>query len=222
MRIRIEPRENTLILRAIRAQREQEAERAPGLHCSTIVNDIANRISPPDRDGIDEATGLTFQEIGNAVEDVCASALAARFPGWEKPEPRRYRGIWCSPDGDSPRIGIIDEVKAKWAHCREFMDVDGQVVRFEDGQGQWGELTRESAAFQKYRMQVLFYMAAWGYEVGRLHVLFLTGTGRPPFPLPTTIWLRPTPEEIEENADMIVQHAEDEFGLRPGGWNRSR
>lgn len=194
-------------MRAIRAQRAAEAART-GLHLSSIVKDIVERMYPPNREGIDERTGLAFQEIGNGLEAIVATQLQGQFGyRWVKPEPRTYRGIICSPDGDDTTMQVIHEIKVRWASCREFVEIDGETPTLQDPVA--GELTRESPTFVQYKLQTLFYMRAWGYDRGALHTLFVAGDYRPPFPRPVTVRLYPTEEDLDTNEDLIVQHAID-------------
>lgn len=224
MKATILPRQQSVLLQMIQEYRRREAART-GLHCSTIIHDIA-KVSLPSlfsESDIDEATGLSFQEIGNVIEDIVADGLCRRFPGWSKPPPVIYRGVWCSPDGWSPRASTIDEVKVLWKS--EVSKSEGRFLtldccnvgrpKLEPGSG---VVVEESAKFVIYKMQILFYMAAkrWQERIrhrdtirGRLHALFVNGNYQPPFPDPITIVLRPTDDEIDANEEMIIQHAED-------------
>lgn len=212
MRVEIYHPDRSAIIRAIRRRRAAEAERT-GLHLSTIVNDIvASTMTKPDRSGIDERTGLSFQEVGNVIEDLIATGFMQRDPSWVKPEPIIYQGITCSPDGYSERQLLIDEIKVRWGSCRGFIELDDAEPDLHEPRT--GELTGESETFVKYKMQLLFYMWAWGVSRGRLHVLFLNGDWRPPFPKPVTLCLRPTTAELKENAAHIIQHAIDRRWLQ--------
>ena len=204
MRVYELDREQNVILQGIRRTRAAEAERT-GLHVSTIIQSILDHIdsSRARHDEIDEATGLAFQEIGNALEDAVATTLVQRIPGWTKPEPRTYRGITGSPDGWSPRAQCIDEIKATWVKESTFLSVDAQH-----------QLVEESVKFIGYKMQILFYMKLWKAMRARLHVLFVCGNHRPPFPSPRPFLLKPTPREIDGNFDMLRQHAIDERMLK--------
>ena len=196
MRITTRSRDDSMIIEAIRQARASEAART-GLHCSTIVKDIAEGLQPP-RDNLDESVGIAFQEIGNVIEDIIADQLVQRFPEWTKPTPRTHRGVICSPDGWSPRARCIDEVKVTWKGMRDFLTLDDR-----------GHVLGESLKFVQYKMQILFYMQAWKADRARLHVLFLNGTYRPPFPEPVTYLLRPTTTERVANEEMMIQHAQD-------------
>ncbi len=184
-----------VLMAAVRKARAAQAART-GLHCSTIVNDMARLVDPKkyEKDFADK-TRLAFQEVGNTLEDILAAELARR-QGWRKPEPQTYRGIICSPDGWQPRTRTIDEMKATWVTERDFLT---------------------SMKFQIYKWQILMYMLAWGADRARLHVLFIAGTYRPPFPNARTFVLKPTPRDLRENYATLRQHAIDQGWLSRKG-----
>jgi hypothetical protein len=203
------PREQNVILDGIRRFRRAEAART-GLHVSAIINDMLDFMdSSRERShaAIDEETSLAFQEIGNVLEDVVAVGLVGRIPGWRKPRPRSYMGITGSPDGYSPRAACIDEIKVCWKSEKDFVETENGLTL--DGRIAKGRVTAESLKFTGYVMQILFYMKLWEAVRGRLHVLFVAGSYRPPFPKPRTFLLKPTQREIDGNFDRIYQHARD-------------
>lgn len=197
--------EDTRLWQAICAtQQATTAARAEGLHLSTITNDIAATVYPKEfwylvRGGdtpaeFDPRTRATF-EAGHVVEEVIADVMARRA-GWRKPEPQQCHGIWCSPDGWSERTSTIDEMKATWKSARDFV-----------GSPKW----------QLYIWQVLSYMFVFGATRARLHVMHMNGDYRPPRPMPPKTYIvRPTPQELSENWQMIRSHAKDR------GWLRKR
>lgn len=191
--------------KAIAAARAQEPERT-GLHCSTIVGDLLHKMDPARyKKEFEDDARYGYQEAGNAYEDVLGQSLAARFPSWQKPEPKTFRGIIGSPDGHQPeRGGIIHEMKMTWVSETDFITVDA------------GELVGESLKFTGYRFQFLFYADAWQAETIKLHVLFVNGKyprGGPPIPHPRTFILKPTQREKTENTQILVQHAVDQGWL---------
>lgn len=217
MRAIIEPRESSMFLQAIRQLRLKEVART-GIHCSTVVDDIVRRMDAAQaarNTTIDQATGWTFQELGNVIESMIARECLAYFPGWTKPAPRTHRGIVCSPDGWSPRAKRIDEIKACWKseNNREdgpFVDLDGMLCHPNDLLPQCaGEVLVETPKFTGYKIRTLFYMAAWKADRAALHILFMNGNYHPPFPDPVTIQLRPTPREVTTNEEMVLDHASD-------------
>lgn len=204
------------ILLAIKRKRAAEALRT-GLHVSTIINDMTGYMDSTrarSREQIDEATGLSFQELGNALEDTISPQLAL-IPGWTKPAPRTLCGITGSPDGYSPRARAIDEIKLCWKKETGFVETTARHGEFDELL--YGRVIEESVKFTGFRMQILFYMKLWDAIRARLHVLFVAGNYKPPFPKPRTFLLRPTPEEIDDNFDQIRQHAIDEKWLTRSG-----
>lgn len=218
MKLTIDCGERSLFVRAIRATRSMEAPRI-GLHCSSIINDIVHLNEGKEREPMADPLAFSFQEMGNVVEDVLAEGMAVRLPGWEKPAPRTYEGVISSPDGWSPRIKCIDEIKATWKGTRDFLTLrgaDGVSRSFQDAvelckdqeMGTW-EIEQRSPKFNGYEMQTLYYMVPWRAVRARLHVFFINGNYRPPFPEPVTFNLRPSEEEIAMNYRKIMQHARD-------------
>lgn len=177
-----------LLMSLLARRREREPERT-GLHCSSIVNDLMATLYPRKPSPLIEAARLPFQEIGNVIEDVCAAAFMARNPEWVKPAPRTFRKIICSPDGWHPVTKTLDEIKATWVTPREFLD---------------------SPKFHGYLLQSLLYALAWGAERLRVHVVFVCGTGRPPFPEAHTYVVRwDDTDALEHNYQILHQHADD-------------
>lgn len=226
MKLTVDAGPRTLFIRAIKAQREAEALRT-GLHCSSIINDIVQANDPDlaKRKPMSERLAWSFQEMGNVIEDVLADVFAARFPGWEKPAPRIYEGVTCSPDGWAPRTKCIEEVKATWKGTKEFAGLRGsdgiarpfeQVVELVSEGETFGtfELEEMSPKLHGYLMQTMYYMVPWKAVRARLHIFFINGNYRPPFPEPVTLNLRPTEEEVQRNYQMIIRHARDRGMLK--------
>lgn len=182
----LNPRGGALI-RALAAARAAEAPRT-GLHVSTICDDM-HRLMAPKAFGatIPTETRLAFQECGNVFEDALAAQLRSRF-GWVKPAPRTHHGIIGSPDGYSPMSRTIDEVKMTWVSERGFLD---------------------SLKFQRYLWQSLFYADAFDAIRIRLHVLFVCGDYRPPFPQSRQYTVRFDPSDTNANTQRLIQHATD-------------
>lgn len=189
----------------LRRRRAAEAPRT-GLHVSTIIQDLL-RTSDPKTYAQDFApnTSLAFQEIGNALEDVVARQLRRRIQGWHKPEPGLHRGVHFSPDGWRPHSHTVDEIKVCWKSERGFLacDSEGRL-----------DLLGSSLKLQGYLWQLLFYMHALRARRGCLHVLFVAGNYRPPFPLAHTYTFVPTQEELKANERLLLQHAKDR-GMLP-------
>lgn len=197
MRLIQHARSESALIQAIQRHRQRQTART-GVHCSDLVRSIMDSLFPRGPSTLDDSTILSLQEVGNAIEEVLAEQLQQMFAGWEKPTPRQFRGVWCSPDGWSPRSRCIDEIKVTWKWMGDFVTVDDA-----------GVVIAESDKFLQYKLQTLFYGEAWGAARHRLHVLFINGTGRPPFPAPVTYVLKPTAEERQAVVDMMLQHGRD-------------
>jgi hypothetical protein len=206
-----------LLLKAIRRTRSQEPNRS-GLHVSDICDDLLKTLDPKRYEKEINATSiLGFQEVGNALEDVIAEALARRIPGWHKPDPRSDdRGVIGSPDGfvARRRNRTIDEVKATW--ITEGIPERNPFVTTDDV----GRIVHESLKFWRYRIQATHYAHMWNAERIRFHILFVNGNYRPPFPNFRTLTLKLTPRDRRDNAHLLWQHAEDRGWLEKhrGRW----
>lgn len=200
------------LMRIIRRQRAAEEQRV-GLHVSTICDDYLKTLDAKRyAKEINQTSVFAFQEIGNALEDAIQRELRRRVRGWRKPLPRRdARSVIGSPDGYSARLRRIDEVKATWVS--EGTEERNPFVVI----GRKGELVEESLKFQRYRMQATHYAYMWGATSIRLHILFINGNYRPPFPNFRTITVRLTPEDKRHNAFLLWQHAEDRGWLKRQG-----
>lgn len=177
-----------LLIRTLQRLRDREQARV-GLHCGSICDDYIKTLYPEKYRGVfTTAQMLLFQTLGVTLEDMLARELR-RVLGWEKPAPRQdEHGIWCSPDGWNERTRCIDEVKLTWVSSREFLS---------------------SPKFMRYVLQILKYMREWEAERARLHVVWVAGNYRPPFPDAATFVLKPTRDEREDNHSKLVQHAKD-------------
>lgn len=179
---------------------ERAAAETPrsGLHVSTIVNDMLVTIEPRRyARKFNDNTKHLYWEVGNLLEDALAGYLLARIPGWVKPAPRSKHGLIGSPDGWSPRIRCIDEIKCTWVSEKDFVSIDPDSHR----------VTAESVKWFGYLLQLLWYMYVWDAVRGRLHVLFINGR----FGVPTArTWIIKADDTTKRaNADRILQHARD-------------
>lgn len=187
-------RSGGMLMRALERARAQEEART-GLHCSTIVNDIAKTLDPKryakEQTADSARSSLLFMELGTLHETVMARELQTRHgTAWVKPEPRCYHGVWCSPDGWHAPSKTIDEIKLTWVSERDF---------------------EESSKLRIYTYQSLEYALAWGAERIRLHVGFVCGgyPGGSPVPTSRTFILRWQHGVREANDRMLRQHAKD-------------
>lgn len=198
------------IAKAVARARAKEAART-GLHVSTIVNDMLQRMDPSryNRE-IAEGARLAYQETGNVIEDIIAVALARRLPGWAKPDPREFRGVIGSPDGWQDTARAIHEIKATWVSEKKFFDGIGADGTF--------DILDISLKLYGYLLQALFYALAWDADRIYFHVLFIVGT----FGVPSsrTFVIKFSRAELEANYRRLAQHAldvnlPDAEGVRP-------
>lgn len=110
-------------LQAAIAIRERREPRAPGVHVSQIVDDIAitmgwfKRAERTEGGGVGIGAEEMFWELGVAWEETYARGLKALYGG-EKPAPRTLDGITGSPDWVRAS-GAIDEIKLTWISSRD-------------------------------------------------------------------------------------------------------
>lgn len=164
----------------------------PGVHCSTIVNDILKTLNPKRySQEIADETMLSFQAFGNIAEDIIAAYLVKRIAGWVKPTPRKSAtGIWGSPDGWAPRSRTIYEIKTTWVSEKDFLT---------------------SLKLLGYLKQSMFYADVWGATRIRLLVLFVCGSypRGTPFPVPREYTVLFTRAEAHEWHRQLAQHGLD-------------
>lgn len=189
-------REGGLLGRLLHARRLAEPSRI-GLHVSTIIDDLRTTQRRAQPKPFPFELMLLFQECGNVLEDLLAGELARRRGG-SKPEPRTLHGITGSPDWYNARTRRIEEMKATWVSERTFIEVadDGRVLM-------------ESEKFWYYKLQILFYAHLWQVERAALHLLFIAGNHRPPFPIARTLLLRFSRRDTQQVFDLLYQHALD-------------
>lgn len=201
-------RDGGLLLDVIRRQRATEAART-GLHVSTICDDIIKTIDRRRYDKeISPTSTIAFQEIGNVLEDVLAARLRRRLRGWVKPDPRAdSRGVVGSPDGYRRGSRTIDEVKATWV--TEGIESKNPFVRLHRGR-----VVEESLKFFRYRIQATHYAYIWKADRICLHVLFVNGNYRPPFPNFRTFVIALTERDKRRNAEYLWRHAMDRQWLK--------
>ncbi len=127
--------------------------RAPGMHVSTIINDLCVRMGHYDPKAFENNQARL--ELGNALEH----AIAERF---ELDDPSRYvrvgelwlDGISGNPDLIEPRRRTDHEIKLTFMSSR------------------WGPGSKK---FWKYETQLKAYLHMLGWTSGRLHVCFVNG-----------------------------------------------
>jgi hypothetical protein len=202
MVIREVERGGGVIVRAMKA-RQQEADRQrakfAGPHYSSLVNDYVDQVYPRKYPELPDKQRVSLYELGDVIEELIADELRKRS-GFEKPTPKRYKGVWFSPDGWSPASKTIDEVKGtRLSSAKVLRRPDGLIDGIED-----------SPKLLKHVLQLKGYMFVWQARRGRLHEMFLNGNWRPPFPDPRTFVLRPeTSHELSDTVTQMLDHGND-------------
>lgn len=163
--------------------------RSPGLHLSTIIGDICRRMEPERFGGPLSPERIA---LGLAFEDLLGPAIRAVGGGdGEHPGEFRSDGILMTPDWMAP-ADMLEEWKATWVSDRSGLD---------------------NPKLARYHMQAKAYVRVLGADRIRFRVLFVNGNYAPPAPALRTYVVRYTPQELRENWEMILQHAED-MGVR--------
>lgn len=162
-----------------------ETPRTAGLHLSDVIHDIATT------SGIDHykrgnGTNLRM-EMGFLWEDVLSLALKDRLPN--RLGEIRKDGILMSPDGLNVEEWELCEYKCTWKSSRS------------DPLDNW-----------RWCTQILGYHSGLGTNVCNLKVLYINGDYRDSGPQFFQYRLYATDPEIEENWQMIINHA------RSRGW----
>ena len=185
------------ILRALRRrQRELDRQRPTGLHISTLIDDfVACAYPQPEREALAEKHLRGVYEVGTIIEAVIADELRQRA-GWVKPAPRKFHGVWYSPDGWAARTRTIDEMKSTRITSRHGL---------------------RNVKLVKYQIQIDLYSYVWEAWRQRLHVLFLNGNWTPPFPEPRHYIRRPGRAALRGRYEQVLDHASDRGLLKGRG-----
>lgn len=201
------------VLADIFARREEErqrwwAEHARGfVNVSRIVWDMMQTMYPK----LYGEPGTPYEgdlgspmriETGFLIEELLAEEFARRA-GWSKPPAVFRDAIGGRPDGASPRIRTVDEVKVTWvsAHCER-----ENTTAIET-----------NPKLYKYVLTAAAYCAMYGWTRARVHVFYVNGDYRPPKPMPPmTHVLRFGAGEVETKWKQMRRHAADR------GWIKQR
>ena len=160
--------------------------RSPGLHLSTVIKDMLKLQHPKTYGG---EIRPEFIGLGSSIEDAFARVLRKLFD-WEQPGEFRRDGIIHTPDGWNNDDGMLEELKVTWAKYR-------------------GPDTLFHPTFTRYHLQAKPYCGVTGQDRIRFRVLFVTGTGAPPFPMLKTFIVRYGRQELLDTRLQMRQHAED-------------
>jgi len=153
------------------------------LHLSTIYNDLENTLFPKSTTA--DMNNPLWAEVGFLWEDTLGRSLADHCS--PRPGEVELDGIVGSPDGFDSDVGIVDEYKCTW-----------KSIRNAHPENVW-----------KWMTQVKGYCKMLGVNVVRFHVLYLMGDYRGSGPLYRSYLFHFTDREVQENWDMLVNHAKN-------------
>lgn len=160
-------------------------ERSGGLHVSRIVGDIAEEMGfVPKRDPQPSILKMKF-EFGFAWEDLLSKAFADRNIG-ERPGEVSLDGIIGSPDSlgcDEDGL-FLEEYKSTWYSMNKGFE---NIWMWHTQAKSYCKLCRTSRVF--------------------FRVLWINGDYRPPSPQYHSYLVKYTDREIDENWEMLVNHA---------------
>lgn len=157
------------------------------LHLSTIYNDLEATLFPRKNSGADMNNQL-WAEAGFLWEGVLTRSLAEHCS--PRPGEVELDGIVGSPDGYDPTTGMLDEYKLTW-----------KSIRNAHPENVW-----------KWQVQVKGYCKMLGTTTARFHVFYVMGDYRGSGPLYRSYLFSYTQREIDENWQLLVNHA------RNRGW----
>lgn len=169
--------------------------RTPGLHMSSIYNDLFQDLEPT-RYLRGTAPDPLRLEAGLAFESFLEDAIKARLTNSGSGRPDEMisdEGILYNPDlilfNGSTRLG---EIKLTWLSS--------------------GDVPRESAnafppKFDKYFVQMKSYCRCLHTPYARLIAFFVNGTYKPPMPELLAWDIEFTKRELDENWTMMMSHA---------------
>lgn len=194
----------------------------PGtLHVSAIISDMIKRLDPAryDKHGKDgKPLPMDLQKVtaGQNFESRLEAMLkAGTMPGMFRPDPIQHDGIWMSPDGLAPGSTLVSSVGLMGqagmnADGIDFMEVAHSLVVVEY-KLTWYSTSKPCPDHEVYRpwlWQMQAYCKGVGTRFGLLIPQFINGNYKPPTPVPPRrILLQWTPQEIDDNWLMLVNHA---------------
>lgn len=189
-------------------------DRPPGLHLSDIIGDLMKTLEPR-RYGKPGGPDVPKVYAGLAFEEALERMFVPAIPGGWRPEPIFVEvpgtkrtvdgkvvpgvgGIWCSIDNLDPDTVpgklVVREFKLTWYSANKPCP--------------------EDEVYWPWLVQIKGYCKAVGTTLAILTALHIVGNYAPPKPWPPRGWgLEFTPQEIEENWFMIVQHAKSKGWL---------
>jgi hypothetical protein len=174
-----------------------QRNRTPGMHVSTIINDLCLRLGHYTADS-NRPTNL--MEVGSALEHVIAERLMLQFPGryfrkWDEVNERWDNGIELCRDGIYGTVDLWD-----------LQDMAIEDVKFTKISSRQPITDRK---FEKWWWQVKAYCHMSGCRIGRLRVVHINGnydrSEGIDADVPFWEW-EFSEEELVRNWQMLVRH----------------
>jgi hypothetical protein len=151
------------------------------LHLSDIYSDLENSLFPKTSNA--DMNNPLWGEVGFLWEGVLSRSLADHCS--PRPGEVELDGVVGSPDGYDPETGMLDEYKCTW-----------KSIKNAHPENVW-----------KWQVQVKGYCKMLGVTTVRFHILYLMGDYRGSGPLYRSYVFSYTQQEIDENWQMVVNHA---------------
>lgn len=155
--------------------------RSEGLHVTDIIRDIEERFTRRPTPAGGEWDLELAGELGFMFERQMEAEIDAVRPGEVELD-----GISMSPDG-------IEEI-----------DGDTRLVEYKVT---WRSIKKDPTETPKWLMQTKAYCHALGLDTAVFHILYLCGNWKPPSPIYRQYIIWYTQQELQENWDMLVNHA---------------
>lgn len=172
---------------------KEPSTRSPGLHLSTIIQDILRDLDPRRYGGDFDWNRV---ESGTTFERVLERELMARNPNLVRPGEFHLNGIACSPDGWDPIDRVVEEYKWTWKSSRYPITDD---------------------RFWPWAVQIKGYCHVVGTTRARLRVFFVNGDYSNFTPELRSWLLTFTEQELRDNWLMVLNHARHKGLLPPPG-----
>ena len=171
-----------------------DTARSPGLHVSHIIKDIMVDLYPKRFKRNEEEIPWALMEMGFVWEEVISLGLVKRFfvddvifqPGEIELD---MNGTTCymTPDGYHVKDDCVEEYKFTKASARK--DIDDPF-------------------FMHWVMQTQAYCLGMGCLMSRFRILFVNGDYKEKRDPLVRVWnVSFTPRELDENWDMLTNHA---------------
>lgn len=175
------------------------------LHLSDIYKDLMQRLQPKrfdkrDHNGKPIPMDMVKVETGLVMENVLEQGLREKFATMRPGEIVSDEGVWMSPDGYNPTELCGEEYKCTWMSTR---NKKGSTPYTD-------EYGMPSDKFLHWFIQMKGYAKHLNTDTFLLRALHINGDYEHPYqPAFLTHRVRFTETEIDENWQMLMNHAHD-------------